>query len=154
MKKAAVLFVAVLMAAGLQAAGKAMNFGIHFGLMTDEHFSFDPVNWTAGAELDFKFGDYLMFSPEATLVSSGFKFKTFVLYPAAILNLMVSTFFVGGGITKGYLIGSGASGSSDVCLKLNAGLLTSQMKLTAYIITGFDKIFKDMLVGASLGFRF
>ena len=35
--------------------------------------------WTAGAELDIQFGEYLMFSPEVTLVGNGFKFKEFLL---------------------------------------------------------------------------
>jgi hypothetical protein len=154
MKNVAVVLFILLLAAGLHGSGTPVSFGIHFGTMTDESFSFDPLFWTAGVELDFRFNNYLMFSPEATLVSHGFKFKDFTLYPAAILNLTASTFFVGGGITKGFFLGSGASGSTKVALKLNGGLLTNQMKLTAYIITGFGDLFKDMLVGASLGFRF
>ncbi len=153
MKRTAMLFL-VLLTAGVHLSGGTVGFGINFGTMTDDSFSFDPLFWTAGAEVDFRFNNYLMFSPEATLVSEGFKFKAFTLYPAAILNLTAGTFFAGGGITKGFFLGSGTSGSKDVALKLNAGLLTNQMKLTAYIITGFKEIFKDMMVGASLGFRF
>ena len=137
-----------------EGGGNAMRFGINFGIQTDDSFSFDPIIWTAGVELDFQFGDYLMFSPEVTLVGEGFEFKYFILYPAVILNLTPGNFFIGGGVTKGFLIGSGYSGSTDFALKLNAGFLSESIKLTAYLITFFDNIFKDMAVGASLGFRF
>ena len=137
------------------SAGNAMRFGINFGIMTDDSFSFDPIMWTAGAELDFQFGNFLMFSPEVILVGYKFEFKEFILYPAAILNFTPGNFFVGGGITKGFLIGSGTSGSTDFALKLNAGFQSTSIKLTAYLITGFDNLFKSgMAVGAMLGFRF
>ncbi len=154
MKKAALLLFTLLLAVGVHASGKPMSLGINFGVLTDDEFSFDPLKWTAGAELDVKFGEYLMFSPEATLVANGFKFEKFTLYPAAILNFTTSSFFAGGGITKAVFIGDDDSDYSKVALKLNAGLLTSQMKLTAYVITEFKGIFKEMLVGASLGFKF
>jgi hypothetical protein len=154
MKKVAVLLFALLLAVGVQASGKPMSLGINFGVLTDDGFSFDPLNWTAGAELDIKFGNYLMFSPEVTLVANGFKFEKFTLYPAAILNFTTSSFFVGGGITKAVYIDDDDSDSSKVALKLNAGLLSSQMKLSAYVITEFKEIFKEMQVGASLGFKF
>jgi SH3-like domain-containing protein len=135
-------------------AGSSMHFGINFGVMTDDTFSFDPIVWTAGAELDFQFGNFLMFSPEVMLVGEGFEFKYFTLYPAAILNFTASSFFFGGGVAKGFAIGSGTSGSTDFMLKLNAGLVASSVKLTAYALMAFDNLFKNMLLGASLGFRF
>jgi hypothetical protein len=135
-------------------AGSSMRFGINFGAMTDDTFSFNPFVWTAGAELDFQFGNFLMFSPEVMLVGEGFEFKYFVLYPAAILNFTASSFFFGGGVAKGFAIGSGTSGSTDFMLKLNAGLVAKSVKLTAYALMAFDSLFKNMLLGASLGFRF
>jgi hypothetical protein len=139
----------------IASASNEMSFGINFGIMTDDSFSFDPIMWTAGAELDFQFGDILMLSPEVTLVGYKFEFKQFILYPAAILNLTPGNFFIGGGVTKGFLIGSGASGSTDFALKLNAGAFSKNIKLTAYLITPFDNLFKSgMAVGATLGFRF
>ena len=135
-------------------AGNAMRFGINFGIMTDDSFSFDPIMWTAGAELDFQFGNILMLSPEVMLVGEGFEFKVFTLYPAVILNFTPGGFFVGGGVAKGFYIGSGLSGSSDFLLKLNAGFVSNSIKLTAYALMAFDSLFKDMAVGATLGFRF
>ncbi|MCX6557517.1 MAG: SH3 domain-containing protein [Candidatus Aminicenantes bacterium] len=135
-------------------ASTSMHFGINFGAQTDENFNFDPFLWTAGVELDIQFGNFLMLSPEAILVGSGFEFKEFILYPAAILNLTVSSFFVGGGVAKGFFIGSGASGSTDFLLKLNAGLCAPGVKLTVYALMAFDNLFNDMALGATLGFRF
>ena len=120
MKKAMILLCGLLLVSGAYAAGSQMNFGINFGIMTDDGFSFDPLLWTAGAELDFQFGELLMFSPEVTLVGNGFKFESFWLYPAALLNFTPGNFFVGGGLTKGFLIGDSVpSVSTDVPLKLN-----------------------------------
>jgi len=154
MKKVLILLCGLLLVSGVYGAGSQMNFGLNFGVMTLDDFSFDPLMWTAGAELDFQLGDYLMFSPEVTLVGYKFEFKEFNLYPAAILNFTPGNFFVGGGITKGIYIGSGTSGSFPVSLKLNAGLISKNLKLTAYLISDFSNLFKDMLVGASFGFRF
>lgn len=136
-------------------SGSAMRFGINFGIMDSTEFNFDPIMWTAGAELDFQFGNILMLSPEVTLVGNGFEFKAFILYPGVTLNFTPGGFFVGGGIVKGFFIGSGASGSTDFALKLNAGFLSSSIKLTAYLITPFDDLFATpMAIGATLGFRF
>jgi len=154
MKKTLIMVLGLLLVSGVFAAGNEMSFGLHFGVMTDDGLSFDPLLWTAAAELDFQFGNYLMFSPEVMLVGNGFEFKYFTLYPAAILNFTASSFFIGGGVAKGFLIGSGASGSTDFLLKLNAGFISKNIKLTAYALMAFDSLFKDMLVGASFGFRF
>jgi hypothetical protein len=155
MKKSIVLLCGLLLVSGVYATGNQMNFGLNFGVMTFDDFSFDPLMWTAGAELDIQFGDFLMFSPEVTLVGNGFKFKEFLLFPAAILNFTPGNFFIGGGLTKGFYLGSGEDFAiTDIALKLNAGLISKNIKLTAYLITGFDNLFDGMLVGASLGFRF
>ncbi len=154
MKKSIVLLCGLLLVSGVYATGNQMNFGVNFGIMTDDSFSFDPLLWTAGAELDIQFGEFLMFSPEVTLVGNGFKFKSFLLFPAAILNFTPGNFFIGGGLTKGFHVGSGEDFAiTDIALKLNAGLISKNIKLTAYLITAFENMFDGMLVGASLGFR-
>jgi hypothetical protein len=154
MKKILIILCGLLLVSGVFAAGNEMSFGINFGTITDDTFSFSPFWWTAGAELDFQFGNFLMFSPEVILAGSGFEFKEFILYPAAILNFTASNLFAGGGIVKGFLIGSGTSGSTDFALKLNAGFISKNIKLTAYLITAFDSLFNGMSVGATLGFKF
>lgn len=154
MKKSIIALCGLLLASGL-FAGSSMNFGLNFGVMTDDSFSFEPFMWTAGAEVDLWFGDLVVFSPEVTLVSNGVKFKEFLLFPAAILNFTMGSVFVGGGIVKGFYIGSGDDFAiRDLSLKLNAGLLAKNLKLTAYLMTRFDNLFDAMQVGATLGFRF
>jgi hypothetical protein len=154
MKKALVLLCGVLLVSGLYAATNKMTIGINFGTMTDDDFSFNPFLWTAGAELDLPFGKNLIFSPELTIVGYKFEFKEFVALPAVILDITFSNFFAGGGLTKGFYIGSGtATAITDFALKLNAGFLSESLKLTAYVITPFEDIFKNMAIGASLGFR-
>ncbi|HSQ34540.1 MAG TPA: hypothetical protein VLQ89_00980 [Candidatus Binatia bacterium] len=154
MKKALVLLCGLLLVSGLFAETNKMTIGINFGTMTDKDFSFNPFLWTVGGELDIPFGRSLMFSPELMIVGYQFKFKEFVAFPAVILNATFSNFFAGGGLAKGFYIGSGtATELTEVALKLNAGFLSESLKITAYIITPFDAIFGDMVVGASLGFR-
>lgn len=154
MKKLSVLLLGLLLVSGVYAAGNEMSFGINFGVQTDDSFSFSPFLWTVGAELDIQFGNALQFAPEVMLVGYEFDFDVFTLYPAAILNFTASNFFVGGGIAKGFFIGSGVSGSTDFLLKLNAGITSKTMKLTAYVMMAFDNLFSDMAIGASLGFKF
>ncbi len=154
MKKVMILLCGLLLFSAVHGAGSRLNFGLNFGIMTPDDFKFDPIMWTVGAEMDFQLNSFVMLSPEVTLVGYKFKFKEFVLYPGIILNFTPGSFFIGGGLVKGFLIPSDVNASSDVALKLNAGLLTRNTKLTVYLISDFDNIFKNMLVGASLGFRF
>jgi hypothetical protein len=155
MKKAIVLLCGVLLVSGLYSATNKLTFDINIGTMTDKQLSFDPIYWTAGGELDIPFGKILMLSPEVILVGYKFEFKEFLLFPAVILNVAFSNFFVGGGVTKGFYIGSGTSTEiTDFAMKVNAGFMSEGLKITAYMITPFtDQAFKDFIVGATIGFR-
>lgn len=154
MKKALVLLCGLLLVSVVYGAGSQISFGMPTGVMTDDHLSFNPFMWTEGIEVDIQLGNYLMLSPELTLVMVKFDFKDFFLYPAVILNFTPGPFFIGGGVTKGFYLGSGPSATTDVLLKLNTGLMSKNIKLTVYLISDFNTLFKDMAVGASLGFRF
>jgi hypothetical protein len=155
MKKVMIMLFVLLFVSTIYAEINPMSFGINFGVVTDEHLKFNPLLWTAGAELDFQLGKFLMFSPEMTLIGYKFEFKQFVLFPAVILNFTTGPIFAGGGLTKGFYIGSGSSFAiTKVALKLNAGFLSRTVKLTTYLITPFENAFDEMLVGATLGFRF
>ncbi len=155
MKKALIVLCGLLLASGLVAFDKKSTLGLNFGIMDTDRFTFNPLMWTAGVEVDIQVGEYLLLSPEATLVGNGFKFKEFLLFPGVLLNFTPGNFFVGGGLVKGIYIGSGETFVADeFSLKLNAGLYSRNLKLTAYVITAFDSLFDGMLVGASLGFRF
>jgi hypothetical protein len=156
MKKLIIMLFGLLLVSGVFAAGNETSFVLNFGTTTDDGLHFKPFWWTVGGELDFQIRNYLMFSPEVTLVGSGSNFKDFFFRPAVILNFTPGNFFVGGGLTKHFYIGHNTIyDTSDIALKLNAGLISRNIKLTAYLITYFDNLFKSaMWVGASLGFRF
>jgi hypothetical protein len=155
MKKIVLVLCGLLLASGIFASSGQSNFGLNFGIMDTDQFKFNPLMWSAGAELDFHFTDYLMLSPEVTLVGNGFKFKEFLLFPGAILNFTPDTFFLGGGVVKGIYLGGGETFVFDeFSLKLNAGFNSRNVKLTAYVITSFDSLFDGMLVGVTLGFWF
>ena len=156
MKKLIIMLFGLLLVSGIYAQSNPIIFVLNFGTTTDDSFSFNPFWWTVGGELDFQLGNALMLCPDVTLVGSGSNFKDFFLRPAVILNFTPGNFFVGGGLTKHFYIGHNTSyATSDIALKLNAGLLINNLKITAYLITYFDNLFKSaMWVGVSLGFRF
>lgn len=155
MKKTIIMLFGLLLVSGVFAAGNEMGFVLNFGVVTNDDFNFNPLMWTVGGELDFQLGDSLMISPDLTIVGNGFKFKEFLVFPSVMLNFTPGGFFVGGGLTKGFYIGNGEDFSiTDVALKLNAGLISPGIKLTAYVVTAFKNLFEGMAVGASVGFRF
>ena len=153
MKKLCFFFGVLILGLGLNA--QSMNFNLNFGVLTDDSFSFSPLVLSGGAGLDFHIGSALMLSPEVTFyTNTKFESESFMLYPAVILNFTTGPLFVGGGVAKGFALTSGG-GSTDFLLKINAGLRTGSIKLTAYMMMPFDAIFqKGMLVGATIGFGF
>lgn len=160
MKKIYVLILAGflvfgLWAAPLEADSDGMNVFINAGVVTDDSFSFSPFIWTAGLNLDIHLGEMLMLSPEALITVSEFSFDPFWLSPAVLLNVKLDSFFVGGGLTKWFLVGDeDITVSTDVALKLNAGLVGENYRLTAFAVMEFDNLFSDMIVGVTIGFRF
>lgn len=159
MKKRFVLVILFVLLVGFSASrmdaeNKGMDFYLHAGVMTDDSFSFDPLLWTAGVNLDFHLGDFLVLSPEAHIIVHKFDFDPLWLAPGCLLNIKLQSFFVGGGLTKWFLIGDGYELSTDVALKLNAGFTGENFKLTAYAVMDFDNLFKDMIVGATFAIKF
>ena len=148
--------VALLLGFGLGLNAQSMDFNLNFGVLTDDSFSFSPLVLSGGAGLDFHIGSSLMLSPEVTFyTNTKFESDSFMLYPGVILNFTPGALFVGGGVAKGFALSSGG-GSTDFLLKINAGLRTRSLKLTAYIMMPFDEILKKgwMLIGATVGFGF
>ena len=68
MKKALIVLCGLLLASGLVAFDKKSTLGLNFGIMDTDRFTFNPLMWTAGVEVDIQVGEYLLLSPEATLV--------------------------------------------------------------------------------------
>jgi len=149
----AILMIAAVVFAGAPIAG-AQSLSLNFGAVTDSSLSFKPFLWTAGAAVDIPLGSIMSLCPEGYIVVNKFDFGTFIFAPAVMLNLNAGGFFAGAGISKWFLLGSevGGSPSSDISLKLNAGLQGAGLRLTAFLFTPFKNAFKSSAVGFTLGF--
>jgi len=158
MKKTAVAVVAFAVLAGLSAQDLAAQTEVswNLGVVTDKSFSFDPFLWTTGFTFDVYFTPRFSLAPELYGIIHNFDFGAFFLAPAVLLNFHGSGFFLGGGVTKWWLIGTEIEGapSSDVAAKLNLGFGGYDVKFTVFVVTPFNAFFKDMVLGATFGFYF
>jgi len=158
MKKFAVAALVFIVVAGVSVRDVSAQTDIswNWGVVTDKSFSFSPFLWTTGFALDFYLTPSLSFSPELYAVIHNFDFGAFILAPALILNFQGQGFFIGGGITKWWLLGSEIEGgpSSDAASKLNVGFRGYDINFTLFTVTPFKQFFKDMVVGATFGFYF
>jgi len=151
------LIIFVISSQNSQAMVKPVSFYINGGVITDDSFSFDPFQWTAGAIIDISIpASPIMISPECHIIVTNFDFNFFTLAPAVLVNFKFSSLFVGAGITKWWPLGSEAERfeASDFLLKINAGLKGVGVRLTAFLITEFDSLFEYNTIGATLGFGF
>ena len=152
--------VAVLLVVAVSFVGpakaKADYLSLNFGVITDTSLSFNPFLWTAGMTIDVPLGSVMTLCPEGYIVVHKFDFGTFIFAPAVMLNFNFNEFFVGGGISKWFLLGDDIDGSpsSDFSLKLNVGFQGVDLRLTAFIFTPFNDLFGSAAVGATLGFVF
>jgi len=160
MKRAIVVAAIICLLAGpaskaVQAETDTQLF-LSLGLMTDDSFKFNDFLLHLGLNLDLTLNDFLILSPELNLVTNKFKFKAFLLEPAILLNLKFSdSFFVGAGISKFLVISEGDYfGSSDMALKLNVGYFDEYFKFRIYLITPFNDLFKNSLIGLQAGLSF
>ena len=130
-----------------------MDIYIQAGVITDNSFSFTPVLWTAGANIDFKVGGMLMISPELNIVVSELNFDYILLEPAITVNLRLATFFVGAGLTKFFVLGDDFE-ANQFSLKIHGGVKLPGIKIRGYMIIPFEDLFTPTLYGVSLGFGF
>ena len=137
-----------------QLNGESWKFFGNFGIMTDDSFTFEDYLWYFGANIDFSFNNLIMLSPEINVITNKFNFEAFFIEPAVLLNVKLGTFFAGGGLTKLFLISGDYTGSSDFALKLNAGFRSSHLRFRVFLITPFNDLLKDNLIGAQLGLGF
>ncbi len=158
MKKIVLTAFVFAVLAGVTAPGLSAQTDIswNWGVVTDKSFSFSPFLWTTGFTFDFYLSPNLSFSPELFAVIHNFDFGAFILAPALLLNFQGQGFFIGGGVTKWWLLGSDIEGgpSSDAAFKANVGFRGYDIKLTLFTVTPFNAFFKDMVVGATFGFYF
>ncbi len=149
-----VLAVAALLSAAAPRLSAQTEVSLNFGVVTDKTFTFNPFLWTGGMTVDLFIGPHLSLSPEGFIIVHNFDFGAFFLAPAVLLNFQGHGFFMGGGLTKWWLVGSeiGGSYSSDVGMKLNLGFKSANLKFTLYAITPFKDFLKEPILGATFGF--
>jgi hypothetical protein len=144
------------MSAFVKLEAKENDFGVfaNFGIMATDDLKFNPFFWYFGGNFDFYVSDNIIISPEANLIMQDFEFETFLLQPAIILNVKLSSLFVGAGIQKVFRIGGEETFFTDLGLKLNAGFRSENIKFTFFATMPFDSILKDMLIGVQIGLGF
>jgi hypothetical protein len=129
-----------------------MELSFNWGVMVHEDFDFDPYFPNYGLNLDIVFNNFIMLSPEVYLVVHQFDFKPMWIAPGLILNFKFSSFFVGAGLCKWFVVSKTGS-DSDWMLKINAGI-DKNIRIMAYIETPFENAFDSIFFGATIGFRF
>ncbi len=148
-----VLMIAVFCVNQRVSAIGPLDIYLQGGAITNDSFSFSPFLWTAGVNIDLKFGKMMMLSPELNVVISELKFDNILLEPAITLNIRLANFFVGAGLTKFFELGDNLW-TNKFSLKVHGGIKLIGMKLRAYMIIPFDDLFKPVLYGGSVGFGF
>lgn len=138
--------------------GQVLSIGpldIYFqgGAITDSSFSFSPLLWTAGVNIDFKAGSLLMISPELNIIINELDFDYILLEPAITINLRLANFFAGAGLTKFFELGDDFW-ANKFSLKIHGGMKLIGMKLRVYMIIPFDELFTPSIYGGSVGFGF
>jgi hypothetical protein len=158
MKKFTLLALAVasLFLATAPNLSAQTEFALEWGVITDKSFSFKPFLWTAGLTLDFYLNPDFSLSPEVFMIVQNFDFGGFFLAPGILLNYQGTDFFIGGGLTKWWLVGSEVEGaySTDVAFKANVGYKSANIKLTVFAITSFNEFFKEPVFGATFALWF
>jgi hypothetical protein len=152
------LLLGVLLVGGAWAQGheKNVEFTLSLGVQTDlsSASSFSDALFTMAANLDVHLGRSVMISPEVMVVTHDFDFGSVIIYPGAILNFKFGAAFIGAGLVLPVLVTSGSSDTGDLSPKINLGVRAGHITLMAYLITNTDEIFKNNLIGASVGVTF
>jgi opacity protein-like surface antigen len=163
MKRTMVVLLAVALLPGLgarqaQAQDKKIEFSLNLGAMTyvggDADF-FSDILIMVSPQLDIHLAKRLMISPEVML-GTDFQFNGVYVFPGVILNYIGKGVFAGAGIIVPIAVNLGWWGAEvdPPGLKLNLGYRGNHINLTAYLITEFQGMFSDNLIGVGVGYRF
>jgi len=156
MKKFAILILvgAALLLATTPRLSAQTGLSLNFGVVTDKTFTFNPFLWTGGLTVDLFLGPNLSLSPEGYVIVNNLDFGAFFVAPAVLLNFHGQGFFLGGGLTKWWLVGSeiGGSYASDFGAKLNFGLKAGGLRFTVFAVTPFKNFLKEPILGLTFGF--
>ncbi len=135
----------------LEAKSEGMDNFAHVGVLADE------FSLIAGVNVDIHMGSFLMLSPEAQLMVYKFKFDSTSLGLGCMLNVKKQFYFVGGGVTVWLPVGANDEYAwLDLTLKLNAGYVGDNFKLTVFFITrgAFGAHSEGKTVGVTFAFKF
>ena len=146
------LLVLVVIPTDASAIGP-LDIYLQGGLITDNSMSFSPFLWSAGINLDFKFGNMMMLSPELNIIVNEFDFDYILLEPAITINFRLANFFAGAGLTKYFELGDDFW-TNKFSLKVHGGLKLIGIKLRVYMIIPFDELFTPAVYGGTIGFGF
>lgn len=159
MKKVFAVLLVVGLAAGLGAGrafaqNKKVEFSLHAGAMTyvGEWGSFEGALLTLSPQVDIHVTRGFMISPEAMFLTDT-DFSGLVALPGVLFNYLGKGFFAGAGVVLPVSI-SGELGVGTLLPKFNIGLRGRHFNLTAYLITSTEAMFRNNLIGTSLGYRF
>lgn len=147
-----IIFVLIIIPGRVSAIGP-LDIYFQGGIVTDESMSLSPLLWSAGLNLDFKFGNMMMLSPELNIVVNEFGFDYILLEPALTINFRLANFFAGAGLTKFFELGDDFW-ANKFSLKVHGGLKLIGIKLRVYMIIPFDELFKPAIYGGTIGFGF
>jgi len=148
-----VVLIVIFFAHSMVSAIGPLDIYLQGGAITNDSFTFSPFLWTAGLNIDLKFGKMMMLSPELNVVINELKFDNILLEPAITLNIRLANFFAGAGLTKFFKLG-GDFWANKFSLKVHGGIKLIGMKLRVYMIIPFDDLFKPVIYGGSVGFGF
>lgn len=110
-----------------------------------------PQYLTLGVQVDVRFANFLMLSPELNVWFEDFHSGGHHLVPGAVLNLRLGRLFLGGGFASVQTGSTGWIGSpSGILPKFNIGYRTRHFQLVAAAVLGSGFVYGVMTAG--LGF--
>ena len=162
MKKVALAVLVLGLAAGIGtgqafAQDKKVEFSLNLSVLSSfsGEYGFENIGLGLIPQLDIRLAKRFMISPEI-MIFTDFEFGGVYVFPGLLLNYAGKGVFAGAGITLPMAINLGWWGAEvdPPGLKVNIGYRGKHINLTAYLITTFQDMFADNLIGAGIGYRF
>ncbi len=144
----------LLVLPGQAKADWPVNVYLRLGVITDDGLSFKPFLWTLGANFDFNISSAFFLSADADMVIHEFSFSPVWLTPSVMANLRLSAFYVGAGISKFFILGSGYELTSSFLFKANVGLKDDNYKLQVFVYSPLNELAEYFGLGINFGFGF